>query len=398
MTADPNDPNRIVVSWDDLDEGPAAAAPPPTAPPPMQGTAPLPPVTAPRIPPTKATAPTPPPGALPPTGALPPLPAQPTPMAVGKGAVAAPMSLASLGANSVVSGLVAGLIGGVVGAVVAEVLKNPEKVTATSEGGLRVETGIWVAIFGAVLGFTLQAWEGVTSSSWEKAGRDGLRGLAIGAVAGFVGGYVAQWLYAEMTKNAFESGSDPEGALLVARVVGWAIFGAIAGLGMGLPGGQKKAINGLIGGALGGAVGGFLFEQLAKSSTGDSQFTIRVLGLIATGAGIGLGVGIVDRLRRDAWLRFTAGPMSGKEFILFKEITTVGTDYRCDIVLAKDETVLPRHASLSRDPRGTTTVRAETGATVTLNGAPVAQQRLRSGDTLGVGRSALQFQERAVGA
>lgn len=382
MSPDPNQPNRIVVSWDDLDEGPAAA-PHAAAPPPLQGTAPRPPMT--------------PPGPLPPTGALPPLPAQPTPLAVGKG-TAAPMSLTTLGANSVVSGLVAGLIGGVAGAVVAEVLKSPEKMTATSEGAIRIETGVWVAIFGAVLGFTLLAWEGVTSSSWEKAGRDGLRGLAIGAVAGFVGGYVAQWLYAEMTKNAFESGSDPEGALLVARVVGWAIFGAIAGLGMGLPGGQKKAVNGLIGGALGGAVGGFLFEQLAKSSTGDSQFTIRVLGLIATGAGIGLGVGIVDRLRRDAWLRFTAGPMSGKEFILFKEITTVGTDYRCDIVLAKDETVLPRHASLSRDQRGTTTVRAEAGATVTLNGAPVAQQRLRSGDTLGVGRSGLQFQERAVGA
>ncbi len=388
MTPGDHDPNRIVVSWDDLDEGPAAA--PPVAPPPMQGPASLPPMTAAGPPPTKAMSPTTPPGSLP------PLPAQPTPLAVGKGA-AAPMSLATLGTNSVVSGLAAGLIGGAVGAIVAEVLTGDTAIDA-SETQIRIDAGVWVAIFGAVLGFTILAWEGITSSSFEKAGRDGLRGLLIGGIAGFVGGYTAQWLYSSMLENIDPTSGDPENAVLVARVVGWAIFGAIAGLGMGIPGGQKKAVNGLIGGAIGGGVGGFLFQQMASTSGTSSEATMRVLGLIATGAGIGLGVGIVDRLRRDAWLRFTAGPMSGKEFILFKEITTVGTDYRCDIVLAKDETVLPRHASLLRDPRGTTTVRAEAGATVTLNGVPVAQQRLRSGDTLGVGRSGLQFQERAVGA
>lgn len=397
MSADPNQPERIVISADDLDD----ALPPPS--PPVAPSAPhsspsqaLPPMTPGSAPPL-GTPPPKPTGSLPSGAALPGLPAQPKPMQVGKPGVATPVSLATLGANSIVSGLVAGLLGGAVGAIVAETLKSPDRITATTDGALRVHTGFWVAIFGAVLGFTLQAWEGVTSSSFEKAGRDGLRGLAIGAAAGFVGGYVAQWLYAEMLDNAFESGTeDPTSALLLARVVGWAIFGAIAGLGMGLPGGQKKAVNGVIGGTLGGAVGGFLFEQLASNATFDSGFTIRLVGLIATGAGIGLGVGIVDRLRRDAWLRFTGGPMAGKEFILFKDVTSVGSDYRCDIVLAKDETVLPRHLSLMKDARGMTTVSPEPGATVTVNGGPVGQQRLRSGDTVCVGRSSLQYQERTA--
>lgn len=403
MTTDPDHPERIVISADDLDDAaPPDPRPAPPTPPP-EGAAPtpstskaLPPMTRGAAPPPPGAAPPKPAGPLPPGGALPGLPAQPKPMQIGKPGVAAPVSLATLGANSIVAGLVAGLLGGAVGAVVAEVLKNPENSTATSDAAIRLDAGVWVAIFGAVLGFTLQAWEGITSSSFEKAGRDGLRGLGIGAVAGFIGGYVAQWLYAEMTKNAFESGTDPTNALLVARVVGWAIFGAIAGLGMGIPSGQKKAVNGVIGGALGGAVGGFMFEKLASSGAFDSGFMLRLVGLIATGAGIGLGVGIVDRLRRDAWLRFTDGPMAGKEFILFKDVTTVGTDYRCDIVLAKDETVLPRHVSLQKDARGMTTVSPEPGASITVNGSPVAQQRLRSGDTIGVGRSSLQFQERAA--
>lgn len=402
---DGDPPPRIVISSDDLDDlddlgpTPSYSAPPTAAPPPSPAGYPAAPPTAAAPPPPPAGYPAAPPAAtpLPPPGnPLPPLTAAPPPLAVpGAGLAGGSLSLASLGANSVVAGLVAGVVGGAVGAIAAEILNSPDRSDSfSSPSAIRVDTGVWVAIVGIVLGFTLLAWEGLTSSSLEKAGRDGLVGAGIGAVAGFIGGYVAQWLYASMLESA--SSGDIESKLLVARVVGWAIFGAIVGLGMGIPGGQRKMVNGLIGGTVGGAVGGFLFEQVAQSASSGSGFTLRFVGLTATGAGIGLGIGVVDRLRREAWVRFNAGPMAGKEFILFRDATTVGADYRCDIVLAKDETVLPRHAVLARDARGMTTLQAEPGAAVAVNGAPATQHRLHSGDTVTIGRSGLLFQERVT--
>ena len=250
----------------------------------------------------------------------------------------------------------------------AEVLHNPSRTGATTESALRVSSAIWVAIVGAVLGFTLSAWDGFTSSSPRKGLHDGGIGAAIGAGAGFVGGYVAQALYADMLKDV-TSYDELKRQLYVARTVGWAIFGLILGLGLGLRGGGRKIVNGLIGGTVGGAVGGLLFQALANASdSSDSGFTLRLVGLTLTGVGIGLGVGLVERIRRDAWLLISGGPMAGKEFILYKPQTIIGADYRSDIVLVKDPQVAPQHLVLER--QGANVVVNAEGA-IFVNGQPL---------------------------
>ena len=89
--------------------------------------------------------------------------------------------------------------------------------------------------------------------------------------------------------------------------------------------------------------------------------------------------------------------MKGKELILFKPVSTLGTDHHCDVVVAKDKTVAAVHATFRRAANGTTTVEAaSTGAQVLVNGVTAGQQRLRSGDLLTVGGSTLVFQERAT--
>lgn len=396
---DPRRPDRIVISSEDLQDEPSLR--PPAAPPTGPG-ATLPP-TAPPSATTRYGAPASPAAPPPATGPayanpLPPLPDAPPTMAVA-GQTGGATAFAKLGANAVVTGLVAGSVGGGIGAILAEVLYSPDDRLSTTEAALRFDVGVWAGIAGLAIGFTLAAWDGLTSGSLEKAGRDGWRGGLAGAIAGFVGGYLAQLVYSDLLERAFESGSDPSNAVLVARIVGWAAFGGLAGLGIGIPRGQKKVVNGIIGGTVGGAVGGFLFEQLANSdSATGSQATIRFLGIAVTGAGIGLGVGLVDHLRRDAWIRFVGGPMTGKELILFTDVTSFGSDYRCDVVLAKDELVRPRHLTLERDTNGATTVRPEPGATLSINGTPSGPRRLRSGDTVVIGRSTLQYQERAGSA
>jgi hypothetical protein len=301
---------------------------------------------------------------------------------------------AVMGKNSIITGLIAGAIGGGIGAVAAEVLKNPERTNASTQAGLRVETGIWMLIVGACIGFVLAAWPGITAQAWGKAWRDGGFGALAGGVAGFIGGYVAQWLFSAMLDDLdFTSQSEMENKLRLARMLAWGLLGAATGLGLGLRDGPKKALNGLLGGAIGGAVGGLIFEQIELSGTeSTSGLQVRLLGMVATGIGIGLGIGIVDRLRRDAWLKLTSGPLNGREIILFKETTTVGSDNRCDVVLANDPSVSGQHASFTRAGRSATVMAM---GPVTVNGAPVSGARaIANGDVVQVGATSITYEER----
>jgi Inner membrane component of T3SS, cytoplasmic domain len=324
-------------------------------------------------------------------GSLPPL--GPTPATLQVAVPGSGSGLTKLGANSVVSGLLGGAVGGLVGAIAVEVFYNPEKHSAFTESDLKLQSGYTVAIVGALLGFVLLAWDGITSGAAQKGFRDGASGAIVGAVAGFVGGYVAQIIFTNILKDA--TFDNIKSKAVLARVLAWAIFGVLLGAGLGIKGGGKKVANGLIGGVLGGAAGGLLFQLIENSNDGSSSVTTtRFLGFACTGAGIGLAVGLVERARRESWLTITAGPMAGKEFILYNARTVIGADFHCNIVLARDPTVAPQHLAFDRSPQGA--IASTLGGRITVNGVEVTNHRLRSGDQIAVGSSVLTYQERAV--
>lgn len=414
MTDPGSRPDKIVISSDDLESLPPDPPPegrfsyPPQSPQPRQA-----------YPPPTQQQPAQIPSPHPPFGSVPPITAHGTPPGAPLPPIATPIGPpaghnyvstpsgglgVTLNRNSVVAGLVAGLIGGALGMMAAEVLKNPDSVQwGMSEAEMRVDSGISIAIVGAGLGFVLAGWEGFTSGSSQKGFIDGALGALVGAAAGFVGGYAAQWIYTAMLDDLeFADSGSVENTLRVSRAVAWAIFGACLGGGLGAKQGPTKIVNGVIGGAIGGAIGGLVFQEIELMVFNDdfssdiSGWWLRFIGFTITGAGIGLGVGLVDRIRRDAWLVFIAGPMAGKELILFKPTTTVGSDYRCDVVLVKDAAVAGVHASLNRDAAGTTTTLVPSGSAVLVNGAPSGGQVLRNGDSISIGQSVLNYQERAV--
>ena len=326
---------------------------------------------------------------------LPPVPPQPTPMPVNVPPTAGTGDLLTkLSANTIVSGLVAGAVGGFLGFFLGENLYNPGRMSATTYGGIEIESAVWTMIFAAVLGFVLMGWEGFTSRSAQKTFRDGGIGAGIGAASGFIGGYIAQWVYTKMLGSNPLSLSDSK--LILARMVGWAVLGGLLGAGLGIKGGTKKFVNGLIGGVVGGAIGGLIFQVIGNSSQSTNAFVIRMIGLTLTGIGIGLGVGIVERVRRDNWIQIVGGPMTGKEFIIYNAETRVGRDYRNDIVMAKDAAVQPFHATFIRDPSGRVSVVPGGGATIFINGSPSAGGQLRPRDLVSIGGSSLAYQERAV--
>lgn len=358
------DPKKLVVEFEDLE----AAAPTGT---PTERRVP----NAPRVPDESTTQ----------TRKLPALP----PLPVGQ-RVTVPSVRARLGANGVIAGLIAGSVGGAVAAGSAQLFRPQGGLSALEptdfETGIR--TALLIGLIGLVLGFGLASWEGFTSRSRRKGVIDGTRGAALGFAAGFVSGAAALGLYSSL---GHDMGTPTR---VAARGATWMLFGGLIGLGLGL--GRNAAVSGLLGGSLGGACAGTIFELLAVNRVFASDGPLRLIGLVVTGAGIGMGIGLVERIWKDAWLRIIAGPMRGKEVILTKPTTLVGADHRADLVLAKDSAVSRRHLVLTRNDSGLVTARPGEGGTLMINGQSVSARQLRTGDEIAVGTTVLCFEHRAV--
>lgn len=298
-----------------------------------------------------------------------------------------------LGANAAVSGLGAGVMGGVIAAATAELFRP--------KGGLRalepedfetgVRTALLIAFVGLVLGFALACWEGFTIGSVRKGVVDGIRGAAVGGGAGLISGAAALGIYGALLQGTPVTATP---IWVLARGVTWLLFGALVGLGLGS--GRRGMTSGLVGGALGGLFAGVSFELLDRAQIFSSDGPLRLIGLVATGAGIGLGVGLVERIRKETWLRVIAGPMRGKEVILTKATTVIGSDHRADLVLVKDPVVSGQHLLLTRDDTGAVTARTADGGSVTVNGVGVVERRLRSGDEIALGATRMCFEQRST--
>jgi hypothetical protein len=293
--------------------------------------------------------------------------------------------------------VVAGALGGFIGWVFSEIFFSPDSwpyFSSTINTDLR--SGVWVMIFGAFLGFVLMGWEGFTSRSPQKLFREGGIGAGIGVAAGFVGGFLAQAIYGALVVEPTGSATSYPPVDILIRGLGWAVLGLLVGLGLGIPKGGRAVLNGLIGGAAGGFVAGAVFQIIGNSGATNSGAGLRCVGLTVTGVGIGVGIGLITRVRRDAWLMFTAGPMRGKEFILQSAQTRLGSDYRCDIVLVKDSAIAPVHALFTRYPNGAVGVSPQSTAPLLVNGLPNSGTQLRSGDSVSVGNSTISYLQRAA--
>jgi pSer/pThr/pTyr-binding forkhead associated (FHA) protein len=86
-----------------------------------------------------------------------------------------------------------------------------------------------------------------------------------------------------------------------------------------------------------------------------------------------------------------AGPLAGKQFILYKPVTTIGSSQQCDIYLFKDTSILPQHGTI--EVRGPQTFLRSDGQ-IFVSGQPARMRALQSGDLIQIGRYAFHFNER----
>src|SRR6267142_3855428 len=104
----------------------------------------------------------------------------------------------------------------------------------------------------------------------------------------------------------------------------------------------KKMLYGMLGGAIGAGLGGIVFNPIAILTHGGAAS--RAVGFGLVGLATGVAVGLVESALKDRWLYVTAGPLAGKQFILYKPRTLIGSDQKCDIYLFKDSNILKEHA------------------------------------------------------
>lgn len=234
--------------------------------------------------------------------------------------------------------------------------------------------------------------EGIVEQSAIRALKRAGIGLGLGLVLGFFFSFIANLLYnvalAVVVQMGVESGAHP--LAWVARAIAWMLFGVCPGLVYGITGGSgKKILYGIMGGILGAGIGGLVFDPISMAA-GGAELS-RAVGMGIFGLATGVSVGLVESALKERWLYVSGGPLAGKQFVLYKQSTVVGSHQSTDIYLFKDPTIQPQHATLQL--RGAQVVLLASGET-RVNGIPVRDKALRSGDTIQIGRYLFQFHEK----
>lgn len=250
----------------------------------------------------------------------------------------------------------------------------------------------WVALFicaGVGISVALALAEPIVNRNQRQAIINGSVALTLGAVGAVIAYGTADYLYGLL------GGGQTEGIFrqMIARAIGWGVLGAFLAVAPGLVlKSPKRALIGVGGGALGGFLGGLLFDPVGMAT--DSDAVSRLVSITAIGALAGAGTGLIENVAKTGWLRVVAGLIKGKQFILYKNPTTIGSSPQCDIYLFKDPQVSPVHAAI-HIVGGRYEIEDRSSATGTLvNGKPVSRTRLPANSHLQIGSTTLLFQEK----
>ena len=283
---------------------------------------------------------------------------------------------------------VAGLLGGIIGWGICE----PRFVDSIEGGSRRWGNVLIIPLIVALLCIGFGIAESIVERSPKKALIRGGICLPLGIVLGFVFEFAANVIYmiglSIVTEMGAQTARNP--AVWIARGIAWMAFGAAGGVVYGIVGmSSKKTLYGVLGGIIGAGLGGILFDPIALLTHGGAAS--RAVGFGLVGLATGVAVGLVESALKDRWLYVTAGPLAGKQFILYKPRTLVGSDQKCDIYLFKDSNIAKEHAII--DLAGSRIMLRAIGDTY-VNGQPVRQQVLMSGAVVQIGRYAFRYQER----
>ncbi|HEX3355364.1 MAG TPA: FHA domain-containing protein [Tepidisphaeraceae bacterium] len=267
------------------------------------------------------------------------------------------------------------------------------------------ETDNWKTLIANVLfygiaGMMIAACLGMAESVVERNMQGAIIQGSVGALVGLVGGIVVSFFDERIYKAIVSTQNPPDNLrLTLARAVQWGVLGLFLSLGPGvLLRNLKKLSIGLIAGLIGGIVGGLLFEPMktfAERFVDNGEILSRLIGLLAIGIVAGVGTGLIENAVKSGWFKVTEGLIAGKQFVLYRNPTYIGSSPQCHIYLFKDPKVGRRHAAVHVQPGGFEIEDLPLGSKTMVNGKPIQRAKLRAGDRIQVGSTAFIFQEKA---
>jgi hypothetical protein len=284
---------------------------------------------------------------------------------------------------------IAGLLGALIGWGIAE--------PAFVDGDGKRWGNVWILpLIVTMMCICFAVAESIAERSARKGAiRVGIA-LPLGVALGFVFDRLANVIFyigiSIVSAAGVQTNHNP--AFWITRGVAWAVFGAAGGIVYGIIGRSGRKVGyGALGGAIGAAVGGIIFDPISFATKGGAAS--RGVGFAILGMATGIAMGLVESALKDRWLYVTSGPLAGKQFILYKPQTDMGSTQTCDIYLFKDAEILPRHASLVQKG-GRIHLVAE--GPVYVGGQRVNSSRvLESGTIIQLGRYSFRYQERLRG-
>jgi pSer/pThr/pTyr-binding forkhead associated (FHA) protein len=107
-----------------------------------------------------------------------------------------------------------------------------------------------------------------------------------------------------------------------------------------------------------------------------------------------MSTGLIESAVKTGWLKVTGGVITGKQFIIYRNPTFLGSSPACEIYLFKDPLVSDHHAAIHMTRDGYEIEDLNDEPSTYLNGELIERTRLRGGDEIQIGSSTFCFQER----
>jgi hypothetical protein len=268
---------------------------------------------------------------------------------------------------------------------------------AAIEDRAELKRALMSALSFGLSGMLLAACLGIAEPLTERNMPRVVRNGALGAMLGLIGG-IGVSLFVEKLYRAIGGGNatgGPESFAardVLAHACAWGVLGVFLAAGPGLlMGNIKKVLIGISGGLIGGAIGGALFDPVNAWAGPDIS---RLVALCTIGVLTGLGTALIENVAKAGWLKVTGGLIAGKQFILYRNPTYIGSGPECQIYLFRDPVVGRRHAALHLIPGGIEIEDLPLGKSTLINGKAITRAKLRHGDHIAIGATTFLFQEK----
>lgn len=273
-------------------------------------------------------------------------------------------------------------------------------------------------LFGPVagaLGLALGFVYGLSNRNLRKAFYCAVVGMGVGLGATIISTFIADVVFGFTIQIAFAVSDRPphtvpEGEFPVrgiaffifmcGRAIAWSIVSMGAGLGLGIALKSKKLmLNGFVGAMIGGLLGGMFFDPIHRFVTpGAVEASVsRFAGILAVGLLVGFFIGLFENISKESWFLMLRGPLTGKQFIIFKSPMIIGSSPKADIYLFKDPDIAPQHATVTKAGMHYMLHDAGSDTGTLVNGRRVDKYLLQPSDTITIGQAVLRYAEKARG-